>query len=267
MLVVIFEINSSYIFTEEDELSKKEYINGLHSVKIALKYDSASIDVLMVDKRRTDNKVAAIMAEASKKNVDVRRVDKKELDNLCPEENHQGVMLVVNGVKPQGETEFFELIKNLGAPPFILVLDSVQDPHNLGACMRTANAAGVHAVIAPRDKAVGLTSVVHKVSCGASQATPFFQVTNLSRILKQMQKEGIWIVGAAGEVEQSYFDVDYKGAIAIVLGSEGEGLRRLTRENCDYLVKIPMTGIVESLNVSVAAGIFMFEARKQRDLG
>ena len=150
------------------------------------------------------------------------------------------------------------------AKPFILILDGVTDPHNLGAILRSADAAGVHAVVAPKDRSVKLTSVVRKVACGAAESVPFITVTNLARTLRELQDAGVWIVGTAGETETLVYDADLKGPLAIVLGAEGEGLRRLTRETCDSLVKIPMFGTVSSLNVSVAAGICLFEAVRQR---
>jgi len=156
------------------------------------------------------------------------------------------------------------LLDQLAEPPFLLVLDQVQDPHNLGACLRSADAAGVHGVIAPRDNAVGLTPTVHKVASGAARTVPFFQVTNLARVLRTLKERGIWLVGAAGEAEQSIYQADLTGPLALVMGAEDTGLRRLTREECDFLVRIPMRGHVESLNVSVATGVVLFEALRQR---
>jgi 23S rRNA (guanosine2251-2'-O)-methyltransferase len=156
------------------------------------------------------------------------------------------------------------LLVKLTVPPLLLILDGVQDPQNLGACFRSADAAGVHAIIAPKDKAVGLTPVVSKVACGAMETVPFVQVTNLARTLEMLKELGVWIYGAAGEAEKTIYQTDLKGPAAFVLGSEGDGMRRLTRETCDVLVKIPMFGTVESLNVSVAAGVVLFEAVRQR---
>jgi 23S rRNA (guanosine2251-2'-O)-methyltransferase len=149
----------------------------------------------------------------------------------------------------------------------LLVLDGVQDPHNLGACLRSADAAGVDAVIVPKDKAAGLTPVVRKVACGAAENVPFFQVTNLARTLRDLQERGIWLIGAAGEAESSLYQADLRGPLALVMGAEEQGMRRLTREHCDVLVNIPMAGSVESLNVSVATGICLFEAVRQRRCG
>ena len=156
------------------------------------------------------------------------------------------------------------LIEKAETPPLFLVLDSVTDPHNLGACLRSADAAGVAAVIAPKDKAVGLTPVVRKVACGAAETVPFVVVTNLARTLDKMKDAGIWMIGAAGEAEQSIYQSDFNGPMAVVMGAEGSGMRRLTRERCDFLANIPMAGVVTSLNVSVATGVFLFEALRQR---
>jgi len=162
------------------------------------------------------------------------------------------------------EAGLFELLERLDQPPFLLILDSVQDPHNLGACLRSADAAGVHAVIVPKDRAVGLTSAVRTVACGAAEHIPLVQVTNLARTLKALQKAGVWLVGTADQAEQSLYDVDLTGPLGLVMGGEGKGMRRLTAETCDFRVRIPMFGSVESLNVSVAAGVCLFEAVRQR---
>ncbi|MBK7141452.1 MAG: 23S rRNA (guanosine(2251)-2'-O)-methyltransferase RlmB [bacterium] len=162
------------------------------------------------------------------------------------------------------ENGLFELIERIKGPAFLLVLDGVQDPHNLGACMRTAEAAGVHALIAPRDRAVSLTETVSRIAVGAAEKLPFVQVTNLARTLDQLKERGIWIVGAASEATESLYTTDLSGPLAVVIGFEGSGLRRLTREKCDFLVQIPMLGTMESLNVSVATGVCLFEAVRQR---
>jgi len=158
----------------------------------------------------------------------------------------------------------FALLKSLTTPPFLLILDQVQDPHNLGACLRTADGAGVNAVIAPKDRSVGLTPAARTVACGAAEHVPYIQVTNLARFMDALKEEGIWLVGTASEAEQSLYDADLTGPLGIVMGSEGSGLRRLTRERCDFVVSFPLSGSVESLNVSVAAGICLYEAVRQR---
>ncbi|AWI77081.1 23S rRNA (guanosine(2251)-2'-O)-methyltransferase RlmB [Parazoarcus communis] len=175
---------------------------------------------------------------------------------------HQGVIARIDG--RHRELKLADVLESLDEPALLLVLDGVQDPHNLGACLRVADAVGAHAVIAPKDRAVGLNATAVKVASGAADTVPYITVTNLARALREMQEAGVWIIGAAGEAEQSVFDVDQKGPVAWVLGAEGDGLRRLTRDTCDVLAKIPMLGSVESLNVSVASGICLFEARRQR---
>lgn len=167
-------------------------------------------------------------------------------------------------VTVRNEDDLFDILDSLKEPPFLLILDGVQDPHNLGACLRSADAAGVHAVIAPKDRAVSLTDTVRKIACGAAEHVPFVTVTNLARTLKELKEAGLWLVGTADGAEQSLYDIDLTGPLALVMGAEGKGLRRLTREHCDFLVHIPMAGSVECLNVSVATGVCLFEAVRQR---
>lgn len=167
-------------------------------------------------------------------------------------------------VAAKSEDDLFDLVESLKEPPFLLILDSVQDPHNLGACLRSADAAGVHAVIAPKDRAVTLTDTVRKVACGAAEHLPFVTVTNLARTLNHLKEAGLWLVGTADDAKESLYDVDLTGPLGLVMGAEGQGLRRLTRERCDFLVHIPMAGSVECLNVSVATGVCLFEAVRQR---
>ncbi len=167
-------------------------------------------------------------------------------------------------VTARNEDDLFDLLESLHEPPFLLVLDGVQDPHNLGACLRSADAAGVHAIIAPKDRAVALTDTVRKIACGAAEHLPFVMVTNLARTLNRLKEAGLWLVGTADDAKESLYDVDLTGPLALVMGAEGKGLRRLTRECCDFLVHIPMTGSVECLNVSVATGVCLFEAVRQR---
>jgi 23S rRNA (guanosine2251-2'-O)-methyltransferase len=167
-------------------------------------------------------------------------------------------------IRPLDDNSLLDLLDTLTDPPLLLILDGVQDPHNLGACMRTADAAGVHAVIAPKDRAAPLTETVQRIACGAAERLPFVQATNLARTLEQLKERGIWVVGTASEAEQTIYEVNLTGPLAIVVGFEGAGLRRLTRDKCDVLARIPMFGSVESLNVSVAAGVCLFEAVRQR---
>ncbi len=167
-------------------------------------------------------------------------------------------------VAMRNEEDLFNLIERLEQPPFLLILDGVQDPHNLGACLRSADAAGIQAVVVPKDRSVSLTDTVRRIACGAAENVPFITVTNLVRTLKQLKTAGLWLVGTADQAEQSLYDIDLKGPLALVVGAEGKGLRRLTREACDFLIHIPMAGSVECLNVSVATGVCLFEAVRQR---
>ncbi|MEO5343374.1 MAG: 23S rRNA (guanosine(2251)-2'-O)-methyltransferase RlmB [Gammaproteobacteria bacterium SHHR-1] len=242
-------------------------IGGLHSVKAALKHQGKVLS-LWLDAGRRDRRVQEIMELARQAGVRPQLLSKDELDRLLPDSNHQGVIAEVQGAAARNEQGLEEILAGLAEPPFLLVLDGVTDPHNLGACLRSADAAGVHAVIAPKDKSVGLTPVAVKVASGAVESLAFIQVTNLARTLDWLADEHrVWIVGLAGEAEQSLYQVDLKGPLALVLGSEGEGMRRLTREHCALLAKLPMRGQVESLNVSVASGVALFEAVRQRTGG
>jgi 23S rRNA (guanosine2251-2'-O)-methyltransferase len=191
-------------------------------------------------------------------------VDAASLDKLADGGRHQGVLAEVAARSGDPETQLEEALEAAGPTPLLLVLDGVQDPHNLGACLRSADAAGVAAVIAPRDRAAGLTPVVRKVAAGAAEAVPFVAVVNLARTLRELKERGLWLVGTDDSADKSLHDVDLTGPLALVMGSEGEGMRRLTRECCDQLVSIPMAGAVESLNVSVATGVVLFEAVRQR---
>ena len=240
-----------------------EWLFGLHAVQAVLKTSGSKIQELRVQKGRDDQRLKKILNLAEQQSVPVTWVLRSDLDALASG-RHQGVAALCEGAGVQDENYLFALLQELEEPPFLLILDGVTDPHNLGACMRSADAAGVQAVIVPKDNAVGVTPTVQKVACGAAETVPLIVVTNLSRTLKQLQEQGLWIVGTAGEAEQLVYDVDLKGPIALVMGAEEKGLRRLTRENCDLLVKLPMAGVVSSLNVSVATGVCLFEAVRQR---
>lgn len=246
-------------------MKEPEQVYGIHAVTALLATRPAAVTSLAVvgggDERR-----AALLAQAQAAGIAVERVSRKALDQRLPGINHQGVLATVQGGGVQlDEQALPAFLAALAEPAFLLVLDGVQDPHNLGACLRGAAAAGAHAVIAPADRAAGLNATVRKVACGAAEIVPFIAVTNLARTLRELRQQGLWIVGAAGEADASLYEVDFTLPTAIVLGAEEKGLRRLTREVCDRLARIPMAGNgVESLNVSVAAGIFLFEARRQR---
>lgn len=213
---------------------------------------------------RVDQRLQKILSAAQANDIHCTTLSRAKLDKMAADENHQGVLAVCAPGEMHDEAFLFTLLENLQEPAFLLILDGVTDPHNLGACLRSAEAAGVHAVIAPKDKSAGITSVARKVACGAAEVLPFVPVTNLARTLKKLQDAGVWLFGAAGEAETSLYQAKLTGPIGILMGAEGDGLRRLTQETCDHLIHIPMAGTVSSLNVSVATGVCLFEAVRQR---
>ncbi len=245
-------------------MSAEEYIFGIHTVETLLDKNPRNIILLYVQQGRHDQRVQQIIKTATKHGVAIQEITRHKLDELLPHTNHQGIVARCLQAIPYTESDIEGILDSLVVPPFLLILDGVQDPHNLGACLRTANAAGVHLVVAPKDDSVGITPVVRKVACGAAEMTPFIQVTNLARTLRFLKDRGIWLFGAAGDATTSLYKADLKGSTALVLGAEGKGLRRLTQELCDYHISIPMLGTVESLNVSVATGVCLFEALRQR---
>ncbi|HVE44605.1 MAG TPA: 23S rRNA (guanosine(2251)-2'-O)-methyltransferase RlmB [Gammaproteobacteria bacterium] len=236
---------------------------GLHATLSLLETHSERVLRLYVLRDRRDQKIEKIIKIAENKHIVIELVSRSVLDNMAQDGNHQGVVAECAAMKTYGESDIKQLLDTIEGPPFLLILDGVQDPHNLGACFRTAEAAGVHAIIVPKDKSVGITSTVIKVASGATEVVPFFQVTNLARTLEMLKEKGVWIYGAAGEASDLLYEANLTGAVAIVLGGEGEGLRRLTRERCDALLRIPMHGSVASLNVSVATGVFLYEVVRQ----
>lgn len=246
--------------------NEKNNIFGLHAVAALLKKNPQQILKLFVLKDRHDQKIETLLNEARKHSIQIELSTRAQLDALAHNQNHQGVIAVCEENKNLSESDLDTLLDQLTTSPFLLILDGVQDPHNLGAILRTADAAGVHMVIAPKDNSVGLTPTVFKVASGAAETVPFIQVTNLVRTIDKLKQRNIWVMGAAEEAEKTLFQANLTGAVAIVLGAEGKGLRRLTKEHCDQLLKIPMQGSVSSLNVSVAAGIFLFEVVKVRQL-
>jgi 23S rRNA (guanosine2251-2'-O)-methyltransferase len=242
-----------------------ETVVGLHPVRALLRYDPAQVEVLHVERGRRDGRMQRLLDEARRAGVRVVLAERRALDALAGEVVHQGVVAECReAAAALGLDELLEHLRGLAHAPLLLVLDQVQDPHNLGACLRSADAVGADGVVAPRDRAVGLTPVVHKVASGAVGHVPFFQVSNLARALRALQDEGLSVVGCSDAADHEVYDEDLRGPLALVLGAEGSGLRRLTREHCDRLVAIPMLGRVESLNVSVAAGVVLFEALRQR---
>lgn len=241
------------------------WVAGIHAVRTALKHGAAQVQEILVDATRRDRRLKALLDEARALGLRVTDSDRKTLDRLAQGANHQGVVARAEAPSALNEGDLDSLLEGLSVAPLLLVLDGVTDPHNLGACLRTADAAGVHAVIAPRDRSVGLTPVACKVASGAAETVPFVQVTNLARTLRHLQDHfRVFVIGTAGEAERSLYQSDLKGPLALVMGAEGEGMRRLTREHCDQLLSLPMAGSVESLNVSVATGVCLFEAVRQR---
>lgn len=244
-------------------MAEPELVFGLHAVSAALRHQPQEVQEIWLDRDRRDRALAQIRALAAESGIPAHECNRRELDHLAPNARHQGVVARARAPQAARENDLERLLDGV-TQPLLLVLDGVQDPHNLGACLRTADAAGVHAVIVPADRAAGLTATARKVASGAAESVPFVQVTNLARTLERLKQRGIWFAGLAGEGGQSLFELDCTGPLGLVLGAEGGGLRRLTREHCDWLVHIPMAGQVESLNVSVAAGIALYEAVRQR---
>lgn len=239
-------------------------VAGFHAVLASLRADPASVLEIFLDESRQDARAKDLAASAERAGVRLLRVPAKRLDGFYGGGRHQGVVARV-ALKRGGES-LDELLDGVAGPPLVLVLDGVTDPHNLGACLRVANAAGAHAVVAPRDRAAGISPTVSKAASGAAESTPYVMVTNLARSLDELKERNLWAVGADERAETTLYEADLPDAIAWVLGAEGEGMRRLTRERCDLLVRIPMQGPVESLNVSVAAGICLFESVRRRAL-
>jgi 23S rRNA (guanosine2251-2'-O)-methyltransferase len=245
-------------------MSEQATVFGLHAVRTLLQQRAERASLLVLQKGRDDARATELMQLAQNAGVRVEWRDAREIDRLAGSDHHQGACLQIRAVGALGEGALDELLDRASAPPLLLVLDGVQDPHNLGACLRTADAAGASAVVVPRDRAVGLTPTVRKVASGAAETMPLIQVVNLARTLRWLKDREIWLTGADDQAPGTVFQAKLTGPLAIVLGAEGAGLRRLTREACDTLVSIPMLGTAESLNVSVAAGVLLFEAVRQR---
>lgn len=241
-----------------------ENIYGIHAVKSFLDRTPERIIEVFVLKGREDKRLQPLLNELHSLGVSVQFLNRQTLDNKANGEVHQGVIARVQPAKELNENDLDVILANK-QNPFLLVLDGVTDPHNLGACLRTADAAGVDAVIVPKDKSAQLTSIARKVACGAAEVVPLIRVTNLARTLRDIQQNhNIWVVGTAGEATETIYQTQLTGALALVMGAEGDGMRRLTRECCDQLISIPMAGSVSSLNVSVATGVCLFEIVRQR---
>ncbi len=249
-------------------MSDKNLVFGIHAVQSLLRNNPEKITRLMILNGRHDRRLEKVLKDSS--GIERSYFKRAKLDELVNGANHQGVVAqcIVSTVHSLSwdEDKLLEAIEQQKTPALVLVLDGVTDPHNLGACLRTADAAGVVAVISPKDNAAAITPVVSKVACGAAETVPFVQVTNLVRCLKKLQQQGLWIIGTAGDATQSVHQAKLTGPIALVMGSEGKGMRRLTQETCDELIKIPMAGQVSSLNVSVATGVALFEIVRQQTL-
>ncbi|SEQ34682.1 23S rRNA (guanosine2251-2'-O)-methyltransferase [Ectothiorhodospira magna] len=248
-------------------MAANDRVFGQHAVEALLSRCPERVRELRVQADRGDGRMRGLLERAAQAGVTVQPVARRELDALAGKVRHQGVMATITPMTPLGEGDLPDMLMALerrGTVPLLLVLDGVTDPHNLGACLRTADGAGVTAVIAPRDRAAGLTPVVRKVASGAADTVPFIQVTNLARTLDLLKTFNLWIVGTCGQADTVLYDADLAGPTALVLGAEGKGMRRLTQDRCDVLVQLPMLGQVDSLNVSVAAGVCLYEAVRQR---
>ena len=246
-------------------MSTPKVLFGFHAVGVRLKTAPASIIEVYVDPTRRDARMKQFLSRAAEAGVRIIEADGPRLIKLTGSAGHQGGAARVQAV--EGVRTLDELLDDLqeqGTVPLLLVLDGVTDPHNLGACLRVADGAGAHAVIAPKDHAAGINATVAKVASGAAETVPYFMVTNLARTLNELKERSIWVTGTSDDAERTLYDVDFKGPTALVLGAEGAGMRQLTRKTCDQLVRIPMMGAVESLNVSVASGVCLYEARRQR---
>ena len=245
--------------------SHTRLIHGFHPIMARLRHDPESVKEIYLDNNRQDRRVKDLLRLAEQAGARVVQVEHPRIEGMAPNARHQGVVARVDS--RQKAIHLDDVLDTLEEPPFLLVLDGITDPRNLGACLRVADAAGVHAVIAPKDRAVGLTDVAMKAASGAAETVPYIMVTNLARTLRELKERDIWVIGTAGEASEDLYAAQWPVGVAWVMGAEGDGMRRLTRETCDALVHIPMAGSVDSLNVSVAAGVCLFEAVRRRRLG
>ncbi len=241
---------------------KSKMIFGFHAVTARLRHEASSVEEIYIDASREDRRMQDLIKAAKAVNVRVIPADDQRLSNIVGTRRHQGVVAKAGELSLARNLD--ELLDAIEGPPLILILDGITDPHNLGACLRVADGAGAHAVIAPKDRAVGLNATAAKVASGAAETVPYITVTNLARTLRDLKEREILLIGTTEDAEKGLYDADFTGGAALVMGSEGEGMRRLTRETCDVLVSVPMFGSVESLNVSVASGVCLYEARRQR---
>jgi 23S rRNA (guanosine2251-2'-O)-methyltransferase len=244
--------------------SKRNFVYGLHAVTSVLERAPERLLELWVGQPRDDARIRELRERAQNAGIRVQSVGGQTLSKLVGDVAHQGAVAAVRPLKAWDEHDLMAALSQVDGDPLLLILDGVTDPHNLGACLRTADAAGAHAVLIPKDRSAGVDGVVRKVAAGAAEFMPVSSVTNLARTMDMLKERGIWVVGTDAEALPTLYASDLKRPLALVLGAEGSGMRRLTRERCDFLVRIPMAGQVQSLNVSVAAGIALFEARRQR---
>jgi 23S rRNA (guanosine2251-2'-O)-methyltransferase len=244
----------------------KQLLLGFHAVQTRLRIDPQSIQSVYYDPARRDRRMTDFMKQAEPiLGKRLYSANTERLHQLAGHDRHQGIVAMADPISiARTLPELIDSIDSKNDPPLLIVLDGITDPHNLGACLRAADGAGVHGVIVPKDRSASINATVSKVASGAAEIIPLITVTNLARALREMQDLGIWVIGTDDKAEKSIYELDLSGPIAIVLGAEGEGMRRLTRETCDELVRIPMQGAVESLNVSVASGVVLYEARRQR---
>lgn len=243
-------------------MAETRFIFGFHAVLAALRHGADKVHEIFIDATRQDVRGRDLIKRAGELKVRIVQADQRRLDGMAPPARHQGVVAKVSAAPQVSSLD--DLLDGLAEPPLLLVLDGVQDPHNLGACLRVADGVGAHAVIAPKDRACGLNATVSKVASGAAESVPFITVTNLARTLRELKERDIWIVGTSDQGSDDLYGAQWPEACAWVMGAEGEGMRRLTSEHCDLLVRIPMRGSVESLNVSVASAVCLYEARRRR---
>jgi 23S rRNA (guanosine2251-2'-O)-methyltransferase len=245
----------------------EQFVYGIHAVSALLNNPHRTTYKLYVNQERIDKKIQDIVEKAEQAKIKIEKLSIQKMQQQFAHFTHQGLIATASSLPDFGESDLISLLHSSKNPGLILILDGVTDPHNLGACLRSADATGVDFVIIPKDKSASITPVVSKVACGAAESVPLVRVTNLVRAMNILKQEGVWIYGAAGEANCSLYQVDFKGTVAIALGAEGEGLRRLTREHTDGLFSMPMVGSVDSLNVSVATGVSLYEVIRQRQKG
>lgn len=250
--------------TGKDKPKAEQVLAGIQPVAAALGNNAASIKLIRIASRTHNQRVKDLVLLARDAGIDIKEEAREQLDLMAGFKQHQDIIAYLHEHAPLSEKDLLPLLENTEGHPLVLMLDGVQDPHNLGACMRTAEAAGVNVVIIPKDRSVGITPVVRKSSAGASEIVPLIEVTNLARTIRALKKAGIWIAGTSDNSSDKLYECDLTGPLALVMGGEGQGMRRLTAELCDYRVHIPMLGKIESLNVSVATGVCLFEIQRQR---